>query len=520
MIGEADAFETPWLRGIAIVGGLALAAVLAVNVIFRETISPEIALAYITFANTKSLTVALAKFFSFGETWYRPLTFYLTNHLLFQVIDIHNIVLIKAVSFCVIVLNAIVATVLARRLFASGLTECVLTFSLIVTHPLYYSIAFEGSGISDPFFMIFLNLFLIGYLTLLEASNTRLGHSVRLGAAQLVLLSLLCCLMVVGAVTAHERGIAIFPMAGFLFVYYHWPTQTRETARWSVPAVGVLAFCIASGSLYVAFVYANKQPWAGDHYRTGIELKYIAANIVKAFEFPLRLLFLETAAAYDGHRTIEFNLLALPFIACLLTYIVQACRSAERHEKRRLFVLTVLFLASLPIPVLFGSSSWHFYTAAIYLSIATGRAVWFCLQKAGRFQRAGLLVGFFVLLSLSTVRGIDEELAPNRDFVRYMSLVPGALKDKVLRDIEFAPEVVYYDTGSYGDFTWPFGGQGNLFKYLYRDPSIIEIAFVHGKVLPADQRLCALTAGKRTLSFQFDAEHRTWSATSARPCQQ
>jgi hypothetical protein len=520
MIRASGAPEAPWLRGIAVVGGLALAVAFAANVIFRETISPEIALAYVTFANTKSLTEALAKFLSFGETWYRPFTFYLTNHLLFQIIDIHNIVLIKAVSFCVIVVNAIVATVLARRLFASGLTECILTFSLIITHPLYYSIAFEGSGISDPIFTIFLNLFLIGYLTLLEVSNVRLGHSVQLSAARSVSLGVLCCLFVVGTVTSHERGLAIFPMAGILFVYYHCPTRQNKVVRWSVPEIGVFLFGVFAGTLYLVFVYADKKPWAGDHYRTGIELNYIISNIVKAFELPSRLLFLQTAPAYDGHRTLEFNLLALPLIACLVTYVVHVCRSAETYEKRRLLILTVLFLSSLPIPVLFGSSSWHFYTAAIYLSIATGRAVWFCLQKAERFPRSGFVIGFFVLLSISTVRGINEELAPSRDYVGYLSLVPRALKDKVLNDVGYIPEVVYYDTGSYGDLTWPFGGQGNLFKFLYRDPGITEIALVHGKVLASDQHLCARTPGTRSLAFQFDAEHLSWSAISARPCQQ
>ena len=45
----------------------------------------------------------------------------------------------------------------------------------------------------------------------------------------------------------------------------------------------------------------------------------------------------------------------------------------------------------------------------------------------------------------------------------HMPLVPRALTDKVLNDVAYVPEVVYYDTGSLGDLTWPFGGQGNLF---------------------------------------------------------
>jgi hypothetical protein len=172
------------LRCIALVGVLVLVAVFATDAILREIISPEIGLAYRTFASIKTLPEALSKFISVQETWYRSLTFYATNHVLYELVDIHNLVLIKTVSFCVIVMNAIVATLLARQVLGANLIESVLTFSLIVTHPLYYRIAIEGSGTGDPVFTIFLNLFLIGYLTLLEASNMRLGYSVQLSTVR------------------------------------------------------------------------------------------------------------------------------------------------------------------------------------------------------------------------------------------------------------------------------------------------------------------------------------------------
>jgi hypothetical protein len=517
---EAASSDARSLGIVAIVAALALIAIYASDVIFRESISPEIGMAYLTFASIKSLGQALTKFFSVHETWYRPLTFYVTNHLVFQVVDIHDIALIKTVSFCVIVVNGLVATALARRLFASGLVESTVTFSLIVTHPLYYTIAFDGSGIVDPIFTIFLNLFLIGYLTLLEASNVRLGYAVEMSPARSGLLCVLCGLMVVGTVTSHERGIAIFLMAGVLFVYYHWSTQQRKTVRWGVSEVGAILFCVVAFVAYMAFVYANKGNWTGQHYRTGIEFKYILPNLAKAIQLPIRMLLVESASVYDGHWTVEFNLYAVPFVACLVVYVVHVCRHAPAYEKNRLLVLTVLFLCSLPIPVLFGSSTWHFYTAAIYLCIATGRALWFCLQKMGGRFRGWLLIALFALLAIATVRGVDEELRVGSDYREYLSLVPRALREKVLNDISEVPEVVYYDTGDYGELTWPFGGQGNLFKYLYKDPSIIEIAVVHGKVLASDEHLCARAAGKRTLSFQFDVKRQSWSVSDAKPCQQ
>jgi hypothetical protein len=508
------------LPSIAIIGVLFLIAFYATEVIPRETISPEICLAYLTLDGTKTLAQALGKFLAFHEIWYRPLTQYVTNYILFAIIDIHKIYLIKAVSFAVIFVNAAVATALSRRLLASSLTECILTFSLVITHPLYYSIAFEGSGISDPVFTIFLNLFIINYLTLLETSNIRLGYSIQLGVVRSGLLCTLCCLLVVGTVTSQERGLAIFPVAGVLYIYYLWPTRSSKVERPSRAATSVFLFSVILGFLYLIFVYASKGRWTGEHYRSDIEFQYILPNLVKAFELPLRLLFSRTEGSYDAHYTIVFNLFALPFIACLVGYAVHVHGSAEVQEKHGLLILGILFICSLLIPVLFGAAWWHFYTAAIYLSIATGRAVCFWFEKASKVLYQGLLIVFFAWLALSTAFGIKEQLQPGTDFFQYMSIVPYALNDRVLNNVPFVPKVVYYDTGSDGDFIWPFGGQGNLFKYLYRDPSIIEIALVHGKVLESEQHLCAASFGKRTLSFAFDADNLSWSAIAAKPCQE
>jgi hypothetical protein len=287
--------------------------------------------------------------------------------------------------------------------------------------------------------------------------------------------------------------------------------------RWSPAEIGTMLWCAVVFLAYLAFVYANKKAWAGAHYRTGLDVDYILPNLLKAIELPLRLLIARTNSAYDVHLTIGFNLVALPLIACLVTYVWHVYRSGDGCERQRVLVVATFFFCALPIPVLFGSAWWHFYTAAIYLSIAMGRAVWFCLQKMNWQLRVASMIGFFALLSVSTVRGIAEELQPGGVTLAYMSVVPRALQDKVLNDIQDIPEVIYYDTGSYGDDTSPFG-QGNLFKLLYKDPRIVEIGVSNDKVLSSDQHLCATAAGKRALSFKFDAEKLSWSVGSNKPC--
>ncbi|MGZ6311683.1 MAG: hypothetical protein ACXWOH_13695, partial [Bdellovibrionota bacterium] len=148
------------IRKISLLGLLVLVAVYAIAVIGRPTISPEISEAFVTLSKTKTLGEALGKFLVFDENWYRPLTFYLTNFFVFRLIDIHSIYLIKTLSLLGILLNAYVVTELALTIFGSSLIERMVIFALVVSHPLYFSIAYEGSGIVDPVFNIALNLFL------------------------------------------------------------------------------------------------------------------------------------------------------------------------------------------------------------------------------------------------------------------------------------------------------------------------------------------------------------------------
>ena len=260
---------------IASVGAIALVAILAAEVVFSRLISAELGLAYLAFSRISSLSDAIAKLLEFHEIWYRPLTLYVTNYLVFRVIDTHDFITLKALGFCIIALNALVATWLARRVLSSGFVECVLIFSLIVSHPLYFRNAYDGSGIGDPVFTIFLNLFLICYLTLLEASNPRLGHTIRLARGRSLLLCVLCGVFVIGTVIAHERGLAIFMMAGALFAFYHLPQRSRRAVRWSPAEIGTMLWCAVVFLAYLAFVYANKKAWAGAHYRTGLDVDYI-----------------------------------------------------------------------------------------------------------------------------------------------------------------------------------------------------------------------------------------------------
>jgi hypothetical protein len=151
--------------GIAI---LSLVAMYAFGIIARPTISPEFCATFVELIRLKGWGEVFADFLKFDDFWYRPFTFRLTNFLLFQLIDFQNIYAVKSVGVAIITLNAFVASTLARKIFQADFIEQSLIFVLILTHPLYLSIAYDGSGIADPIFNISINLFLICLLSLLE----------------------------------------------------------------------------------------------------------------------------------------------------------------------------------------------------------------------------------------------------------------------------------------------------------------------------------------------------------------
>ena len=343
---------------ISIIGIITLIFVYAISILARPTISPEIGLSFLLVDGVHDITQAFHKFIEFNETWYRPLPFYLTSFLIFQWIDIHNIFLVKLVAFYIILFNGFIVTELAKKIFDSSVVERIIIFALVISHPLYYNIAFEGSGTTDPIFNIFLNLFLICFLALLEDTDNKISTtSSKLNNRSKISLVILCCLLVFCTITSHERGLAIFPMIGILYAFYQWNNFTKKRIKFEISTTSVVIFSAFIFLVYIYFVYGSKHhDWTGEHYRTTLQLEYVIPNILKAIELPFRFLFYPMGRSYDAHFEFWFNFFAIPFIISLALFVVSICRSNNTIEKNRLKIITTLFICSLPIPVIFGGS--------------------------------------------------------------------------------------------------------------------------------------------------------------------
>ncbi len=218
-----------------------------------------------------------------------------------------------------------------------------------------------------------------------------------------------------------------------------------------------------------------------------------------------------------------FNIFSIPFVITLIFYTKKVFQGHDSQEKNRLMVLAILFLCSLPIPVLFGGFSWQFFTASMYVSIIMGKSFCYCLNNFtnNKYTHSIIITLFFIWISIATVTGFNHELPKGGGYTKMVSMINVAQNSKILNNIEIIPEVVYYDTGSWKDLIWPFGGaiygKGHLFKYLYKDRNIVEIAINDGKVIQSNKRLCNNISGEeKTLYFGFNVEKMSWRTIESR----
>lgn len=508
------------LRFVTWLGLAAFVVVYGYIVLANHTISPEIALAYLTLAPVDSWYIVFKKFSAFKENWYRPFTFYFTNHIIYSFIDFRDIVSIKTLSWLMILINSSVLVLVARRFFKINAVEAALILGLTLSHPTYYYTAAEASGLTDSFFSIFINLFLLCFIPLLEQHRALIDEPKTLTRRQQYRFAALGIVLMLLTVMSQERGLCIFLIMGALGIYYYWDqikTLKPSALRINIPTALVVGFSAIIAVLYGLFVIKSRMEWTGAVYRTNIDLEYILPNLLKAIELPMRLILFPMQRSehyYNVHQELMFNLMAVPFVVAAVAYVWQVLRKGSTVEKRRLSVLAILFACTLPIPVVSGSSPWHFYQAALFMSVVMGRGVYLMLTQWVRWAwlRLGLVAGMYVLLSFATMRGFEQELGVPGTFsmMEMLLRIDRALNSETLKDVPFTPEVVYYDTGDYNTNTWSFGGQGNLFKYVYQAPEIVEIAVPKGKVIEADKHLCKKVKGKRALAFGIDNKTFEW----------
>lgn len=534
---HSNAFSYPFLKLVAISGCVIVILAILYEVFSRPTLTPEIGILFVKYDYIRSVSDSLVQFINFYDFWYRPFIYHFFNPIIFRIIDIHNIIVIKIVSMMMLIFNAFLITLLAKRIFGSNMVERLVIFCIVLSCPLYYQMTYDGSAINDVIPNIVINLCLLSYLTIIERSSFR--ESIADRSSQLLdikgisVATFLCCLYLLIAITSHERALAIIPILFLTFFLFCKEVNFHELSSLNLAEnknifrifpIFIIIFCGIVAIWYLIFVYGSPiRTFAGGAYRTSINLEHFLQNIAKAFHYPFRMSFLDTGRDYDVHNNLLFNIFAVPFVGFLLFYLKLVFTQKDYQERRGVTLMIICFLSSLFIPVVFGGYHWHFFTAAMYISVLMGRSTYYYISKITKkvYLKSMMLIMTFIWISFSVFIGIRQEASkfdkredPTKIFsmMNYMTLINQALKSRALNDLEFVPEVVFYDTGDLKHNIWAFGGHGRLFKYLFKNSSIKEIPVNNGKNLRTG-RCKSLSGKEKTLYVSFDAEDMTWTRT-------
>lgn len=497
----------------------AFTLIFGVSLLLKPYISPEIAISFVLIKPIGSFTEAFSKIFVFSETWYRPLTIYISNFFIWNILEVDQIPVFKLLGFCNVVICASLIAKFSGVLFTNSSFEKALCFCLALSHPSYFWALNEGTGLSDPFFNIFILATLLVLVRAFPISSdlNDLDNSKDTTSRLPIYLSLFFALL---SILSHERGIAVVPMVYCVYLFHKIAVCTSTPScfrmrNWGRSEATVIAYTTLA-ALYFFVVFSAKPTMTGEHYRTVIDPYYILQNLLPAIEIPFRFNFSITQNYYAVHRNIHFNLVGTVLMIFIAVHVLSAIKSRDKTELRTLLFLTSLFLTALVIPTLFSNGKpWHFYTAQIFATIITARSMAQIVCKLVRYQelKTTILILFLVFLCSFSLYAKQQETPPGSNASKFLMMIQTALNDKTLnRHLDEIPDVVFYGTGAWGEFTWPFGGQGHLFRFLYKKTEIQEIAIMDGKVISSDLEKCEKVRPKsKILAVEFDPEKMKWS---------
>jgi hypothetical protein len=472
-----------------------------------DTISPEIASAVLSAKKMTNWSDILRSFYDREmrlHNWYRPFTFNFTSVILFNNINPKNIFLIKAIGVFLIAINAAVSAFLAAKIFRTALFQNVFVFILVLANPLYFNIAYEGSGIVDPIFNIFTQLFLLIALSMLTVSERWLNRFIFLALGALFII-----------LTSQERGLAIYAMLTcFLFyTYFLLPTElVSRSRRQKIIQLAVASYLFILPYYFIAL--HKRTGLSGAHYRTQPTLEHFTDNLYRLF-LPLRLHLSLINLHFDAHRTHFYNALGVVFLIICIFYVRNVFTKKNLEERNSIKLLALFFVSCLPIPILFGGNSWHFFPASLFYFILLGRAIqWLFFEKHIGFK---YIKGLFIVCFLMVVAKVEiaAELVETSLFAEYMRILPRANEQELFKTLSPRPKVVFYDiSAGHENGSWPYGA-GDLFKYVFEDPTLLEIPVTDkGFLDPQQKENCVLLKKPDTYVFKYMRKQISWEISS------
>lgn len=480
-----------------------------VLILSLETISPEIAGAVLSAKKIQGWSDIIKSFYDPNmrlHGWYRPFTFYFTNSIVFNSINPKNTDLIKTIGLFLITVNAVLSSVLAAKIFNKSVYQTVLVFTFVLVNPLYFNIAYEGSGIVDPIFNIFTQIFILILLSMLTVPERHLSKYMFFALVALLII-----------LTSQERGLAVYAILVSFCIYIYFLLPQHQLSK--LRQIKIMQLVVASFLFLVPYYYIairGRMDLSGPHYRVRPTADYFIDNLYRIF-LPLRLHLFPFNLHFDAHYTFFYNLVGFSLLFVCIYYVYSVVTENKTKDIIALKFLCLLFISSLPIPILFGGNSWHFFPASIFYSILLGHAFErIIFQKFHSYKHLVSSVVVFCMLFFTKLE-VSAELVENSVFAEYMRIVPVANELDLFKNISPRPKLIFYDiTEGHENGVWPYGA-GDLFKYVFDDPAILEVPFTQkGLLIPTDRSYCKDLTSPTTYVFKYLRKQRSWAVSSDR----
>jgi hypothetical protein len=451
---------------------------------YFNTMNPELATWWVSYRFT-TWKAMFEPYLRLGVVFYRPTIFYVLLPSIGSVLDWHNVAGYRYLSFILMSADCLAIYILVRIIWNGSTIAAVAAAAYFAANPANYIVVTENFFSDTVSVLFLLGTVIVFHAALMAESRQRRNW--------LVTASILMFLL---DLTSRENG---FFLSVFLFLvawrFMRYQLSSGLAALRS--AVSAAApFILLSALFACARLVLLKHLSNTGFYRTEANWGIMAQNAARMFLWMVHIFKIPLRDYIDIHNTaLETSVGAVLLFLTLSGWLLLFRRN--RRETIWDFVECIVWiLLFMSLAVFGGYAPWHIFTALVGYSVFVGLGVAEVLDlipsERGRAVTALIALGCFGLLAQSFYS--KQANHPNRS-VFYRLNYNAIRNPPALKNGGAGNALIFYeDSISLND--WAFGGNNNLFKFVYDNPGLQERRIVNVDSVSAQDCLSWLSNDK------------------------
>lgn len=432
--------------------------------------SPEKAITATTSINLKFSDIP-KKYLTFTDTWYRPSSFYLIPKIKNLLIEPSDILSTRYFNLSLLFVLSIVLMIFYKNIYPDDIFGMILFGTIFSIHPVVFEPAlmlYTG----DYAFQILIVSASILFISYLKDSKSSIS------------LLILSTLSYIVALTIKEQAL-IFP--GFviytaILVNLKFTSSIYHLSKRSISIYITLMMAIALIYLYLRIPGLKQFSNTGE-YRVGPNINAIKTNILSGLSWISHLFFFDSTSwtIYRNFNQLENNLYGIYMLSIVVATTLLSFKKGNKEEILCTLLLIGFYATFIVIPVYAGGRPWHYsLSAAAFLMIfARGSSK---LITDIKLDYAKWLVTVLVFVIPVTLSTINIKKAINLPFYKWIYNINTTALVNPPVPLDKMPKysLILYKGGG-----WSFGS-GYLFRFIYQDPTIVELGIDKMDNIPDD----------------------------------